>query len=245
MRWPALWPTMLAGCWAWTLPGCCLFLPGLDWTPNWPTLRRGVASSVRKTTTAAALGSSWHSRPSGTSRQPAQISLIFRDRQESVRCNRAGAKPKAVVPFSALSGCCAATGSTALPVLDEQSLARDQNWQRSRFGELEAFMVDFLVGGTSAGESLRLKLQTPLFVSDALLEAARTQLAAELATAEQVHCGLPLKLCFWLPACIACHLQIAIMECLVRQLPQDCTATESCGSCMCRMQLRCGRCRNS
>jgi len=71
-------------------------------------------------------------------------------------------------------------------VLDEQSLAGDQNWQRSRFGELEAFMVDFLVGGASAGESLRLKLQTPLFVSDALLEAARQQLEAELLAAEQV-----------------------------------------------------------
>ena len=47
-------------------------------------------------------------------------------------------------------------------------------------------MVDFLVGGASAGESLRLKLQTPLFVSDALLEAARQQLEAERSTAEQV-----------------------------------------------------------
>ena len=71
-------------------------------------------------------------------------------------------------------------------VLDEKSLARDQSWQRSRFGELESFMVDFLVGGASAGESLRLKLQTPLFVSDALLEAARQQLDAELSTAQQV-----------------------------------------------------------
>ncbi len=47
-------------------------------------------------------------------------------------------------------------------------------------------MVDYLVGGASAGESLRLKLQTPLFVSDALLEAARQQLEAERSTAEQV-----------------------------------------------------------
>ena len=71
-------------------------------------------------------------------------------------------------------------------MLDEKSLARDESWQRSRFGELEAFMVEYLVGGASAGESLRLKLQTPLFVSDALLEAARQQLQAELSTAEQV-----------------------------------------------------------
>jgi hypothetical protein len=47
-------------------------------------------------------------------------------------------------------------------------------------------MVDFLVGGAAAGESLRLKLQTPLFVADALLEAARAQLASELCTAESV-----------------------------------------------------------
>lgn len=47
-------------------------------------------------------------------------------------------------------------------------------------------MVDFLVGGGAAGESLRLKLQTPLFVADALLEAARQQLSSELVTAEQV-----------------------------------------------------------
>ena len=73
-----------------------------------------------------------------------------------------------------------------MPVLDEQGLARNEHWQRSRFGKLEQFMVDFLVGGASAGESLRLKLQTPLFVSDALLEAARQQLEAERAAAEQV-----------------------------------------------------------
>lgn len=95
-----------------------------------------------------------------------------------------------------------------MPVLDEQSLARDQGWQRSRFGELERFMVDFLVGGASAGESLRLKLQTPLFVSDALLEAAREQLAAELAAAEQV--GLTWLTCvdlFGLPAAIRLWLR--------------------------------------
>ena len=65
-------------------------------------------------------------------------------------------------------------------------------WQRSRFGELERFMVEFLGGGGPGGgggggsESLRLKLQTPLFVADALLDAAARQLAGELATAQQV-----------------------------------------------------------
>ena len=81
---------------------------------------------------------------------------------------------------------CHCAGSEAMPMLDEQGLARNEHWQRSRFGKLEQFMVDFLVGGASAGESLRLKLQTPLFVSDALLEAARQQLEAERAAAEQV-----------------------------------------------------------
>ena len=86
-------------------------------------------------------------------------------------------------------------GGEAMPVLDEQGLARNEHWQRSRFGKLEQFMVDFLVGGASAGESLRLKLQTPLFVSDALLEAARQQLEAERAAAEQVTCEELCLLC--------------------------------------------------
>ncbi|EIE21598.1 hypothetical protein COCSUDRAFT_30102 [Coccomyxa subellipsoidea C-169] len=75
--------------------------------------------------------------------------------------------------------------SSPLETLDEEALARSGQWGESRFGELERFMVDFLVGGGAAGESLRLKLQTPLFVADALLEAARQQLSSELSTAEQ------------------------------------------------------------
>lgn len=77
-------------------------------------------------------------------------------------------------------------GGSPLETLDEEALARSGQWGESRFGELERFMVDFLVGGGAAGESLRLKLQTPLFVADALLEAARQQLSSELSTAEQV-----------------------------------------------------------
>jgi hypothetical protein len=77
-------------------------------------------------------------------------------------------------------------GGSPLETLDEEELARSRQWGASRFGELERFMVDFLVGGGAAGESLRLKLQTPLFVADALLEAARQQLASELVTAEEV-----------------------------------------------------------
>ncbi|KAK9834814.1 hypothetical protein WJX81_000733 [Elliptochloris bilobata] len=71
------------------------------------------------------------------------------------------------------------------PTIDPERLAADPRWRASRFAELERFMVDFLVGGAAGGESARLKLQTPLFVADALLDAAARQLAAELATAEQ------------------------------------------------------------
>ena len=42
------------------------------------------------------------------------------------------------------------------------------------------------MGGARAGERVRLKLETPLFVADALLEAAQQQLQNELATAVEV-----------------------------------------------------------
>ena len=68
-----------------------------------------------------------------------------------------------------------------------QRLSEDAQWRASRFGQLEDFIFDFLVGGgRTAAEALRLKLQTPLFVADALLAAAGQQLAAELATAQEV-----------------------------------------------------------
>jgi hypothetical protein len=57
-----------------------------------------------------------------------------------------------------------------------------------RFGEFERFIYDFLSGGGAGaggvGEGLRLKLQTPLFVADALAAAAGRQIAAEVASAE-------------------------------------------------------------
>lgn len=76
------------------------------------------------------------------------------------------------------------TGSI-LSSADEAALSGNPQWESSRFGELERFILNFLVGGTSAGESVRLKLQTPLFVADALLEAAAQQLEEDLAAAEQ------------------------------------------------------------
>ena len=83
-----------------------------------------------------------------------------------------------------LKGGDAATGGA--PALDEARLAEEPLWAASNFGELERFVVDFLVGGAGGGEALRLKLQTPLFVADALLNAARRQLDAELDAAKQV-----------------------------------------------------------
>ena len=65
----------------------------------------------------------------------------------------------------------------------------------NRFGEFEKFIYDFLVGSEAAaggaggslhgGEGLRLKLQTPLFVADALMEAARVRLDAQTAAAKR------------------------------------------------------------
>eukprot|EP00879_Flechtneria_rotunda_P003905 GHRR01004145.1.p1 GENE.GHRR01004145.1~~GHRR01004145.1.p1 ORF type:complete len:584 (+),score=253.10 GHRR01004145.1:1864-3615(+) len=93
---------------------------------------------------------------------------------------------------------------------EDGMLAQQPGWQISRFGEFEKFIYDFLVGADGAaraatsssrnttkpppaaaaaaaregGEGLRLKLQTPLFVADALLEAARARLQAELSAAQ-------------------------------------------------------------
>jgi len=77
-------------------------------------------------------------------------------------------------------------GAPPPPPADPERLSTDPAWQRSRFGELERFVAGFLGGG----ESARLKLQTPLFVADALLGAAGAQLAAELAAAEQARAAV-------------------------------------------------------
>ncbi|GMH39991.1 hypothetical protein BSKO_07895 [Bryopsis sp. KO-2023] len=63
----------------------------------------------------------------------------------------------------------------------------DANWKESRFQELEEFIFGFFSGesGAFSGESVRLKLQTPLFVADALMDACGRQLENELASAEK------------------------------------------------------------
>lgn len=87
--------------------------------------------------------------------------------------------------------------SSNVLTLDERSyLANLDAWKASRFGSLETHIRDFLLGGGSGSgigsdtndrdtgvtsESLRLKLQTPLFVADALINAAKTQLETELS----------------------------------------------------------------
>lgn len=88
------------------------------------------------------------------------------------------------VSLSSLSRCLYPAGQ--LTSTEARRLADDGQWQSSRFGQLESFIFDFLCGGRDSGEAVRLKLQTPLFMADALLEAAGQQLAAELQTAEEV-----------------------------------------------------------
>ena len=69
---------------------------------------------------------------------------------------------------------------------DQQSrLQADPGWEASRFAALETFIYDFL-SGSAGGEGVRLKLQTPLRISEALLDAATRQLEDELAVAQQV-----------------------------------------------------------
>jgi len=73
----------------------------------------------------------------------------------------------------------------ALTLSEQKRLAKDEQWHASRFEGLEGYVRDFLLGTgvEGAGESVRLKLKTPLFVAEALLEAAVTALEAEAEVA--------------------------------------------------------------
>ena len=86
------------------------------------------------------------------------------------------------------------SGTGALSGDQAAALAVHPAWQRSGFEALERFIFRFLTGGAPGGngaagragaESVRLKLQSPLFVADALLAAAESQLSQELAVARQ------------------------------------------------------------
>ena len=96
------------------------------------------------------------------------------------------------------------TRGNTLTDRDRSHLRTSDSWKASRFESLETFIREFLLGGPTVAseamgagvgmesaqpnaearplsESLRLKLQTPLFVADALIGAARTQIEAELS----------------------------------------------------------------
>lgn len=88
--------------------------------------------------------------------------------------------------------------------LGSAKLATHPDWERSNFATFQDFICNFLLGdiapaaasaaalrqqdysasSVGRGEGIRLKLQTPLFVADALLKAARQSVAAELAAAQ-------------------------------------------------------------
>lgn len=71
--------------------------------------------------------------------------------------------------------------------MDDQQLATSPAWATSGFAELESFLLSFLIGEPGkASESVRLKLQTPLSVADALLGVSQQQLKGDLASAEKV-----------------------------------------------------------
>eukprot|EP00210_Caulerpa_lentillifera_P008584 g8188.t1 len=72
------------------------------------------------------------------------------------------------------------------PSLNSDDLDQDPRWISSRFSELESFMSEFFSSaeGAASAESVRLKLQTPLYVADALLDASKRQLANERIAAE-------------------------------------------------------------
>lgn len=83
-------------------------------------------------------------------------------------------------------------GTGSLTLSEQMRLASEPGWAASRFEGLESFVRDFLLGGDGGEESVRLKLRTPLFVAEALLAAARTQLEAEavVARADAASVGL-------------------------------------------------------
>lgn len=86
-------------------------------------------------------------------------------------------------PLPPLPPSASATSSADLAASDD-TLAASPDWRMSNFAELERHVSNFLVGkGEGGGEGVRLKLQTPLSIADALLGAAGRQLAADLQAA--------------------------------------------------------------
>ena len=75
-------------------------------------------------------------------------------------------------------------GSASAGEQQRQQLQSNPAWEASRFGDLETFIFDFL-SGAAGGEGVRLKLQTPLNISQALLDAAMQQVQDDLEVAKQ------------------------------------------------------------
>lgn len=76
------------------------------------------------------------------------------------------------------------TGAGILTAGEKEYLSTSQLWTSSRFENLESHVRDFLLGGTDGdgtSQSLKLKLETPLFVAEALMEACTSQIQSELA----------------------------------------------------------------
>eukprot|EP00955_Chlamydomonas_euryale_P071257 361009-Chlamydomonas_euryale.AAC.2 len=66
----------------------------------------------------------------------------------------------------------AAGAGTSSLSWEDAELAERSDWAASGFGAFESFVYEFLIGrGEQAGEGVRLKLQTPLYVADALMGA--------------------------------------------------------------------------
>lgn len=128
------------------------------------------------------------------------------------------------------SVCCAG----ALQTSNNGQLQQDKRWDASHYGNLEQFIFDYLTGGTSAGETVRLKLQTPLFVAEALAQAAHRQLTDELETATQVNHILigPLLMlpCYSAHACLLLPMLRVCCHFVPRVKPrvQSCMQVRSC-----------------
>jgi hypothetical protein len=144
------------------------------------TLRFLAYSTVESITAPAALPACSHLLSVALASQSLCLSLT-------------GSLIGSVEPIGCLAGPLESSGSG--------QLQKDQRWDASHYGNLEQFIYDYLVGGASAGESVRLKLQTPLFVADAILQAAQRQLDEELQTATQarphVHLCTPCCSCLF------------------------------------------------
>ena len=88
---------------------------------------------------------------------------------------------KAKIDAMAALGIDSSLDSTTQSIDDESTLLDQPSWATSGFSDFERFIGNFLV--SRGGEGTRLKLQTPLYVADALLEASGEVLKSDLESA--------------------------------------------------------------